>query len=93
MQAGFADGAIRNLSVRIVEVARPERLELPTLWFEARCSIQLSYGRAEKANDTLLHCECFLAGKRKSATPAMRCSRAREWQRHPMELTFSGSIL
>lgn len=26
-------------------VARPERLELPTLWFEARCSIQLSYGR------------------------------------------------
>jgi hypothetical protein len=28
------------------EVARPERLELPTLWFEARCSIQLSYGRA-----------------------------------------------
>jgi hypothetical protein len=28
-------------------LARPERLELPTLWFEARCSIQLSYGRAE----------------------------------------------
>ena len=26
-------------------VARPERFELPTLWFEARCSIQLSYGR------------------------------------------------
>ena len=24
---------------------RPERFELPTLWFEARCSIQLSYGR------------------------------------------------
>ncbi len=29
------------------EVARPERFELPTLWFEARCSIQLSYGRVE----------------------------------------------
>src|SRR5271155_856016 len=28
-----------------VRVARPERFELPTLWFEARCSIQLSYGR------------------------------------------------
>jgi hypothetical protein len=28
------------------KVARPERFELPTLWFEARCSIQLSYGRA-----------------------------------------------
>ena len=27
-------------------VARPERFELPTPWFVARCSIQLSYGRA-----------------------------------------------
>ncbi|CAK0746842.1 hypothetical protein CCP4SC76_1770001 [Gammaproteobacteria bacterium] len=26
-------------------LARPERFELPTLWFEARYSIQLSYGR------------------------------------------------
>ena len=32
-------------------MARPERLELPTLWFEARRSIQLSYGRA--ANTSL----------------------------------------
>src|SRR5260370_11439273 len=24
---------------------RAKKLELPTLWFEARCSIQLSYGR------------------------------------------------
>jgi hypothetical protein len=30
-----------------MKVARPERLELPTLWFEARCSIQLSYGRVK----------------------------------------------
>ena len=28
-----------------LKLARPERFELPTLWFEARCSIQLSYGR------------------------------------------------
>lgn len=28
-----------------VFVARPERFELPTLWFVARYSIQLSYGR------------------------------------------------
>ena len=27
-------------------MARPEGLEPPTTWFEARCSIQLSYGRA-----------------------------------------------
>ena len=32
------------------KVARPERLELPTLWFEARCSIQLSYGRTVVSN-------------------------------------------
>jgi hypothetical protein len=28
-------------------VARPERVELPTFWFVAKRSIQLSYGRAE----------------------------------------------
>jgi hypothetical protein len=28
-------------------LARPERLELPTYWFEASCSIRLSYGRVE----------------------------------------------
>ena len=27
-------------------MARPERFELPTAWFVARYSIQLSYGRA-----------------------------------------------
>ena len=27
-------------------MARPERLELPTYWFEASRSIRLSYGRA-----------------------------------------------
>jgi hypothetical protein len=26
---------------------RPERFELPTLWFEARCSDPLSYGRVK----------------------------------------------
>jgi hypothetical protein len=30
-------------------MARPERFELPTTWFEAKCSIQLSYGRAGDA--------------------------------------------
>ena len=29
-------------------MARPERLELPTAWFVARYSIQLSYGRILK---------------------------------------------
>jgi hypothetical protein len=35
----FGDG------VTSFRVARPERFELPTLCFEGRCSIQLSYGR------------------------------------------------
>jgi hypothetical protein len=37
-------------------MARPERFELPTTWFEARYSIQLSYGRfIEGAEYTLSH--------------------------------------
>src|SRR5579871_975510 len=36
----------RRNQLRLKEiVARPERLELPTYWFEANRSIQLSYGR------------------------------------------------
>ena len=30
----------------VQNLARPERLELPTYWFEASRSIHLSYGRA-----------------------------------------------
>ena len=33
------------LSMNLKDMARPERFELPTTWFEARYSIQLSYGR------------------------------------------------
>jgi hypothetical protein len=29
-------------------MARPERFELPTSWFVARRSIQLSYGRVQR---------------------------------------------
>ena len=32
-------------------MARPERFELPTAWFVARYSIQLSYGRVLEARD------------------------------------------
>ncbi len=30
------------------QMARPERFELPTNWFEASYSIQLSYGRVKE---------------------------------------------
>ena len=37
-------------------MVRPERFELPTLWFEAKCSIHLSYGRTPwgKPRDTIV---------------------------------------
>ena len=36
------------------KVARPERFELPTLCFEGRCSIQLSYGRVVDCRDSTI---------------------------------------
>ena len=33
------------------KLARPERFELPTTWFVARYSIQLSYGRIKQGLD------------------------------------------
>ena len=35
-------------AVLLGDVVRPERLELPTLCSEGRCSIQLSYGRSKR---------------------------------------------
>ena len=43
-----------------IKMVRPERFELPTTWFVARYSIQLSYGRTEK-----LVMPCFDAGASK----------------------------
>jgi hypothetical protein len=41
-------------------VARPERVELPTFWFVARRSIQLSYGRAVVSPSTIPRCDAML---------------------------------
>ena len=35
----------QTISLPVSIMARPERFELPTAWFVARYSIQLSYGR------------------------------------------------
>lgn len=40
----------RTISYIKLELARPERFELPTLGFEDRYSIQLSYGRRLRAS-------------------------------------------
>jgi hypothetical protein len=45
---------------RIWIVARPERFELPTSWFVAMHSIQLSYGRIiKKSRDSIMHAGGF----------------------------------
>jgi hypothetical protein len=44
---------MRMIRKLLKRVARPERFELPTLWFEARCSIQLSYGRVRPSYQKL----------------------------------------
>ena len=56
-QTGLAISESRNkkapttaLSGLTTEMARPERFELPTFWFVARHSIQLSYRRVEAAH-------------------------------------------
>ena len=44
--ARASGSAIRTLVIRVdARLARPERIELPTCWFEASRSIRLSYGR------------------------------------------------
>ena len=63
-------------------LARPERLELPTPWFVARYSIQLSYGRVRErdysplaaANHTT---ELEAPGKSTNGAPWRRVDAAR----------------
>ncbi len=45
--------ACLNCCKLLILLVRPEGLEPPTLWFEARCSIQLSYGRGKQGSNSL----------------------------------------
>jgi hypothetical protein len=40
------NGAAENAEEEEAKMVRPERIELPTSWFVAMRSIQLSYGRS-----------------------------------------------
>jgi hypothetical protein len=64
------------------EVARPERVELPTFWFVARRSIQLSYGRVFVCNNLRGVAEALVASVAKASQKSgdvrrTDCSRSR----------------
>jgi hypothetical protein len=61
-------------------LARPERFELPTPWFEARYSIQLSYGRVFLA--------CLATTTTPSSSVAILCS-ASTWRRLESDVASS----
>ena len=51
-------------TINTENMARPERFELPTKWFEATYSIQLSYGRVEESQHSkLVHVLDFAASR------------------------------
>ena len=54
-------------------MVRPERFELPTAWFVARFSIQLSYGRTKPAIITIrsLRCQSEAVAEREGFEPSM----------------------
>ena len=53
-QSNRCCGTRRKSDRSICGLVRPEGLEPPTLWFEAKCSIQLSYGRVGRRTSTTI---------------------------------------
>ena len=52
-------------------MVRPERFELPTLWFVAKYSIQLSYGRTQVVSTkTILRLSGFSTGRNCCVRPS-----------------------
>lgn len=47
-------GNLDQVALFVFSLARPERFELPTPWFVAKYSIQMSYGRVVCCNRQLI---------------------------------------
>ncbi len=47
-------------------MVRPEGVEPPAFWFEAKCSIQLSYGRGKGGGQNKTHAGAGVAAGRES---------------------------
>ena len=68
-------------------MVRPDRFELPTYWFVASCSIQLSYGRMCEAIPNISIQS--MAGKESRASKANGASVSR---RSPQRVNYSAVI-
>jgi hypothetical protein len=73
---GNKKASIKCWLFRVYRMVRPERFELPTAWFVARYSIQLSYGRLARSEIMVMasffvntFLELFIG---RSMPPAMR---------------------
>ena len=71
------------------EMARPERFELPTPWFVAKYSIQLSYGRAVK---TFEQAEPKRLTKRENSQSVVAASPALAGARMVQQGRFGGLL-
>jgi hypothetical protein len=71
-------------------MARPERFELPTAWFVARYSIQLSYGRVGEAGSHYTERWAQWEGKKRGARPLFLWMAEREGLLGPAALAPAG---
>ena len=86
---------LRGLLKFICNMARPEGLEPPTLWFEARCSNPLSYGRRKMSQRIGTSCSFNLIRETGSLeSPTIALYELKIWgERRELNPRFQGHNL